>query len=104
MRGSTLVNAVREDTSKYPNVCRMNLCLYDGKDRQDLGEDAVYVEDLFANNANERIQFIKALDGLEKETPSSLNVKITEAHVILFYKDEHSIPKRYSRKSLPEYD
>ena len=96
MRGSTLVNAIREDMAKYPNVCRMILYLYDEDEQEHIGEDAEYVEDLFIKNPDEKARFIEALDNLEKDVPVFLVAKITEAHVILFYKTPKA--KIFSRR------
>lgn len=96
MRGITLVNAIREDMAKYPNVCRTLLSLYDGDDEKHIGDDAVFIEDLFAKNPNERARFIEVLDALEKDTPSIIVAKITENHVILFYKTPK--PQIFSRR------
>ena len=99
MRGSTLVMGVRENMAKYPNLCKMIIYLYDDEDKEHLGADAEFVEDLFAHNANERTRFIRTLDVLEKDTPVFISVKITESHVILFYKTAN--PKLFSRKDFP---
>lgn len=98
MRGTMLVHAIREDASKYPNVCRMEVCLYDTKDRADNGPDAVFAEDLFADNAQERKRFIDFLDELEKDCPEFMRVKISEWLVSMFYKSPRV--QLFSRKTF----
>ena len=101
MRVSTLVNAVREDSAKYPNLSQMPLHLYNDEDELNLEGYAVFVEDLFANNAYERTRFINALGYLERnaDTHCFLRAKITESHVILFYRTAYA--KIFSRKEHP---
>lgn len=104
MTGKTFVKAIREDVAKYPNICSMPICLFDSKDRINTNNDVEYVEDLFANNSTEKKSIVDYLNALEKNIPQQMNIKITETHVILFYRQLTKI-KIFSRKeSSHTYD
>ena len=66
--------------------------------------DVEYIEDLFANNPDEKKSVLNYLNALEKNVPQYMNIKITENHVILYYRQLTKI-KIFSRKERrPIYD
>ena len=104
MTGKTFVKAIREDVAKYPNICSMPIHLFDSKDRINSNDDVEYIEDLFANNPYYKKSVVNYLNALEKNVPQYMNIKITENHVILYYRQLTKI-KIFSRKERrPIYD
>ena len=99
MKGKTLVNAVRENTANFPNLCNLTLYLYDDKGNCSTDEDVTFVNDLFVNNSKEKTRFVKFLNKLEKETPASLSATITQSHVILFSDCSFGKPNLFSRNA-----
>ena len=84
MKGTTILKAIDETQSNFPNFSSTAIILYDTKDRKVEQEDVVFANNLFAENTDEGQRFINFLTKLEKEPVFEMKVKITEHHVILF--------------------
>lgn len=72
----------------FKKCAEIPITLYDRKDRIDSKEDIRFVEKLFAHNNKSFMDFYDFLKKLESQTeqPESINVRIDEFSVIVFYK------------------
>ena len=85
MKGETILRATGLSKESFPNFAATTITLFDSKNRIEERETVEYAENLFAHNEKEEAQFLEVLAKLEKNPAKSMNVLISEKHVVLFY-------------------
>ncbi len=82
----------------FKRCAEIPIILYDEKDRIISTEDICFVESIFAHNSNSFMDFYDFLKKLENqaEQPESINVKIDEFSLGVFYKTPYI--RFFSRK------
>ena len=98
MKFATVLTAAGILTEKFQRVSEIPIVLYDGKDRIDPSDTVQYNRSLFAGNNNSFLDFLDFLKELEETStlPETINIKIDENSVIVFYKTTKT--RRFSRK------
>ena len=86
MKFAQIISLTGLDPQPFPKCSEIEVSVYDGKDRIHSGEMIFFVEYLFKKNETSLARFHNYLSNLEKENISSMNVKIDENSVVLFYK------------------
>ena len=103
MKFATIIQKAGLNKDVFPKCSQIPVIVYDRKDRVYLAINLNFVMPLFEENRNSFIEFSHFLEKLEKDPPSTLDVKIDEASVVLFYKKPQE--KVFSRiKSLDPID
>ena len=93
MKFETILRAAGVCERLYVGAGCINVKLYDEKDRIIEDENLQFHESLFSKNSAGFDQFLDIVDNLESdsESPSSVKVKITPEHVIVFYETPNAI-------------
>lgn len=86
MKFTEIIREAGFDPEAFPNASNISVTLYDRKDRIDTDETIHYVEPLFAHNPKSQKKFYYSLCGLEQSDIQTMNIKIDEFTVWLFYK------------------
>ena len=97
MKLATVLREAGVCTRVFPGCSEIDIVLYDGKDRI-VEDDVHYVESLFAKNIEVFDEFFDFIDELDSEAILTMNVKIDEEYVILFYKTSRA--KCFRRKPV----
>ena len=86
MRFATILREAGFSSKEFKNCAEIPIVLYDRKDRI-ISDDVHFVDKLFRDNQASYEKFYAFLITLEKgPSVSSMDVKIDETSVILFYK------------------
>lgn len=102
MKLAVILREAGVSSEDYKKCSEIPVVLYDRKDRIDSKEDIQFVEALFTHNEKSFTDFQNFLRNLENQPvlPESLNVRIDESHVIVFYKTPNV--RFFSRKKSLE--
>ena len=75
----------------FPHSSKIDIVLYDSKDRK-IQEEVHFSKPLFADNIYSASKFYNFLNFLEESEPvSSMNIKIDEDYLIIFYNTPQAI-------------
>lgn len=85
---SSILREAGLSSNDYERCSTIPVILYDRKDRIDSCDDIQFIEPLFKRNEKSFERFKNFFENLEKQQllPKSINVKIDEFHVCVFYK------------------
>ena len=72
----------------FPRSSNTHITLYDGKNR--VLTEAKYAKELFADNIKSAVSFFNFLCFFESKPATSMNIKIDENFVTVFYKTEQA--------------
>ena len=102
MKLTTIIREAGFNPCVFPKCSQIPITVYDRKDRETMEEDLHFSKKLFADNANSATSFFNFITSLETNPVESINVKIDEFSVIVFYKTPQAII--FQRNSLNPMD
>ena len=91
MKFAEIIRNSVNDVSQFPNCSNINIRLYAGKDRVITEDTIAYSKPIFEENKISLKSFETFLLDLETKEVTSMDIRIDEGSVILFYKDPHAI-------------
>ena len=71
---------------KFPKSSEISVTLYDEDDLIDDRDDITFTKNLFVNNIASYEGFFQFVERLEKQDIESMNIKIDQFFVVVFYK------------------
>lgn len=88
MKFATILRETGLNPQEFPKISEIPTIYYDGKNRINSVDDVRFIHNLFVNNNNSLMEFKKFTENLEnaESAPSSINIKIDEHFVVVFYK------------------
>ena len=97
MKFATILRESGFSKNEFKKVSEISMILYDEKDRIVDADDIRFVDKLFKNNTKSFMKFYDFLKELKNNPnpPISINVKIDENSVVVFYKTAN--PKIFLR-------
>ena len=96
MKFDKIIKEAGFESCKFPRCSNIDVTLFDEND--DKCEDIHFTRHLFSENPKSKINFFNFLCFLENEPVTSMNIKMDEDFLIVFYQS----PKAYPfRKSAP---
>lgn len=86
MKFAVILREAGYNTEEFKECAKIDVVLYDRKQRIDTAEDLHFAEKLFANSEHSYKRFYAFLQTMEKEPVQSMNMMISENFVVLFHK------------------
>lgn len=90
MKFAEIIRESGLNPEEFPTSSNISVTLYDRKDRISTEETIRFAEPLFRNNPVSRKNFYHFLVGLEESDIQTMNIKIDEYAVWVFYKSPNT--------------
>ena len=91
MKFATILREVGICSRVFPACGEIDVVLYDEMDQIQEEDDVKFVKPLFTDNAESYDRFCDIVDKLDSDPVSEISIKITETHVVVFYKSPSQV-------------